>query len=191
MSCSGQISIHLITIPLWISGLSKESNKNLPILGSCVKGLQNIYLPDHRQIVKSEKDGGQTKVQRREDSVSSLISQRVKDKRFPIICLAPEGTCGDGHCILKFRTGAFVSGAPVLPILLKYSNKNLNPAWTNMNEGVHFVSQLILAKFVLFFIRFDFFVNSIIEWMSLTWSLIIHLKKSNPMLCFMLKMYAN
>lgn len=142
MACSGQILIHLKIIPFLILGLSKESNKNLPILGSCVKGLQNIYLPDHRQLVKSEKEGGQTKVERREDSVSSLISQRVEDKRFPIICLAPEGTCGDGRCMLKFRTGAFVSGAPVLPILLKYSNKNLNPAWTNMNEGSHFVSPL-------------------------------------------------
>eukprot|EP00210_Caulerpa_lentillifera_P003281 g3132.t1 len=134
MTCSGEITI---------TSLSKESNKKLPILGSCVKGLQNIYLPDHRQIVKRGKTGEETKSSnRREDSVSSLISQRAQDKRFPVLCLAPEGTCGNGHCILQFRTGAFVSGSPVIPILLKYSDKNLNPAWTNINEGFHFLRLL-------------------------------------------------
>jgi len=34
--------------------------------------------------------------------------------------VAPEGTTKPGHCLLTFSTGAFVAGAPVLPVLLKY-----------------------------------------------------------------------
>lgn len=56
--------------------------------------------------------------------------------------MAPEGTCGNGRSLMKFRTGAFVPGAPVLPVLLKYSNDHLNPAWTIMNEPLHFIRLL-------------------------------------------------
>lgn len=57
-----------------------------------------------------------------------------------MLCMAPEGTCGDGKCLLKFRTGGFLSGRPVLPVCLKYSKKNFNPAWGIINEPMSFVS---------------------------------------------------
>lgn len=40
------------------SGVSKESNASLPILGRCVRALQNIYVPDHRQVIKNENRKG-------------------------------------------------------------------------------------------------------------------------------------
>ena len=45
------------------------------------------------------------------------------------VCIAPEGTCGDGRGLLEFRTGAFVLGRPVLPVCLKYGQGDHNPAW--------------------------------------------------------------
>jgi hypothetical protein len=54
--------------------------------------------------------------------------------------MAPEGTCGDGRCILHFRTGSFLPGVPLLPVLLQYDKTCHNPAWTIVNEGWHFVS---------------------------------------------------
>lgn len=65
---------------------------------------------------------------------------RAKDRRFPMLVMAPEGTCGDGRCILRFRTGAFVPGVPVLPICFRYNKRRINPAWTIINEAWHFVS---------------------------------------------------
>ena len=53
--------------------------------------------------------------------------------------MAPEGTCGDGRCILQFRSGSFLPGVPLLPILLQYDKSCHNPAWTIINEGWHFV----------------------------------------------------
>ena len=57
-----------------------------------------------------------------------------------MLAMAPEGTCGDGRCLLQFKTGAFVPGQPILPVLLSYNKRHHNPAWTIINEGWHFVS---------------------------------------------------
>ena len=56
-----------------------------------------------------------------------------------MLFMAPEGTCGDGRCILQFRRGAFVPGVPVLPVLLKYDKSCHNPAWTLVNVPFSFV----------------------------------------------------
>ena len=66
---------------------------------------------------------------------------RVRDPRFPMICIAPEGTCSDGSSLLKFQTGAFVAGLPVLPILLSYPYRFFNPAYTCMYEPWYFFRQ--------------------------------------------------
>lgn len=42
------------------SGVSKESNAGIPVLGRCVRALQNIYVPDHRQVIKAGKKGAAT-----------------------------------------------------------------------------------------------------------------------------------
>ena len=70
---------------------------------------------------------------------------RVDDRRFPMLMMAPEGTCGDNRCILHFRTGAFVPGVPVLPVLLKYRFKHHNPSWIIINVGWEFVSAVPTA----------------------------------------------
>ena len=56
-----------------------------------------------------------------------------------MLVAAPEGTCGDGRGILQFRSGCFLPGVPLLPILFKYNISCQNPAWTIINEGWHFV----------------------------------------------------
>jgi lysophosphatidylcholine acyltransferase/lyso-PAF acetyltransferase len=56
-----------------------------------------------------------------------------------MLVMAPEGTTGNGRCILQFRTGAFVPGVPVLPVCLTYGKRCHNPAWTIVNEPFHFV----------------------------------------------------
>lgn len=78
-------------------------------------------------------------------SKEAKLSCRAMDRRFPMLFMAPEGTCGDGRCILRFRTGAFVPGVAVLPVALSYNKRSHNPAWTIMNEGWHFVSSPALC----------------------------------------------
>ena len=57
-----------------------------------------------------------------------------------MLVMAPEGTCGDGRCILQFRRGCFLPGVPLLPILFTYGKTYHNPAWTVIYEAWHFVS---------------------------------------------------
>lgn len=66
--------------------------------------------------------------------MTEVLLKRVNDPRycerggFPIVVMAPEAVCSSGRSLLQFRTGAFVLGRPVLPVLLKYNNKVFNPA---------------------------------------------------------------
>ena len=43
----------------------------------------------------------------------------------------PEGTTTNGRQILQLRTGAFVAGLPVQPVLFKYEWKHRNPMFTS------------------------------------------------------------
>lgn len=72
---------------------------------------------------------------------TSVCICRAHDQRYPQLCIAPEGTCSHGRCLLQFRRGAFLPGHPVLPVVLRYRWRHLNPAWTLLNEGALAVSQ--------------------------------------------------
>ncbi|MEW5313605.1 MAG: hypothetical protein WDW38_005160 [Sanguina aurantia] len=77
--------------------------------------------------------------------MTEVLLQRVNDPRycerggFPVVVMAPEAVCSSGRGLLQFRTGAFVLGRPVLPVLLKYSNTVFNPAWTLQNDLFHYL----------------------------------------------------
>ncbi len=115
----------LVMYLLAASGVSRASNAHIPLIGLCIRAFQNIYV---------DRDAG------RGAGVTARIAARVADPRWPTVILAPEGTCGDGRCVLRFRTGAFVPGAPVLPVLLSYEAAHCNPAWTNhASVAWHFV----------------------------------------------------
>ena len=45
----------------------------------------------------------------------------------PPFVVAPEGTLSHGRCLLTFKTGAFVAGLPVVPILYRYKLTGHNP----------------------------------------------------------------
>jgi lysophosphatidylcholine acyltransferase/lyso-PAF acetyltransferase len=118
----------LVMYLLAASGVSRASNAHIPLIGTCIRAFQNIYID--RDAAGRSAGGG----------VAARITARVRDGRWPPVILAPEGTCGDGRCMLRFRTGAFVPGAPVLPVLLSYEAARCNPAWTNhASVAWHFV----------------------------------------------------
>ncbi|KAK9839254.1 hypothetical protein WJX81_004479 [Elliptochloris bilobata] len=125
-------------VMMWLltpSGVSKASNADIPLLGTCIKAFQNIYVS--RESIDKERSNA--RAPGGAQSVSQMIAARAKDRRFPMLVMAPEGTTGDGRCILQFRTGAFVPGVPVLPVCLVYGKRCHNPAWTIVNEPWHFL----------------------------------------------------
>ena len=60
----------------------------------------------------------------------------------PMLYVAPEGTLGDGRCLLQYKTGAFVAGVPVVPILMRYRLTSHNPAWTIVTPWWHAVGNM-------------------------------------------------
>ncbi|KAE8656037.1 Lysophospholipid acyltransferase LPEAT1 [Hibiscus syriacus] len=57
-----------------------------------------------------------------------------------------EGTTSNGDFPLPFKTGAFLAGAPVVPVILRYSDRRFSPAWDSISGGRHVV--FLLCQFV-------------------------------------------
>jgi lysophosphatidylcholine acyltransferase/lyso-PAF acetyltransferase len=53
------------------------------------------------------------------------------------LLLFPEGTTTNGRFLLPFKTGAFVAGAPVAPVVLAYGRTRVNPAWETVSGARH------------------------------------------------------
>lgn len=69
---------------------------------------------------------------------------------FPMICflsfcvhshdhgaLLPKGTTTNGRYLLPFKTGAFLAGAAVQPVIIKYSYNWASPAWESIAGKRH------------------------------------------------------
>ncbi|GIL63125.1 hypothetical protein Vafri_17254 [Volvox africanus] len=129
---------------MWLmapSGVGKSSVSNIPVLKYVVRAYQAVFFHEE----KPERPASM-EVKRKKNpvayvvtgSVTEVLQKRVSEPSygkpggFPMVCMAPEGTCSDGRGLLEFRTGAFVLGRPVLPVCLKYSIKEHNPAWTQV-----------------------------------------------------------
>jgi lysophosphatidylcholine acyltransferase/lyso-PAF acetyltransferase len=67
--------------------------------------------------------------------------RRANNHAMPMLSVAPEGTLSNGRCLLSFKTGAFVAGTPVVPILLRYKLTPFNPSWSIIIPFWHLVRQ--------------------------------------------------
>ena len=76
--------------------------------------------------------------------VSQQIKDRVADaarqsRAAHHMCLFPEATTTNGRYLLPFKTGAFVPGAPVKPVVLVYTwgQGQMSPAWDCLQAPLH------------------------------------------------------
>lgn len=83
-------------------------------------------------------------------SVTDKMVERQKlvreaDVPVPPVCIFPEGTTTNGEHLLKFRTGAFVAGTPVAPVLIRYKCKWFSPSYETIRTPVYLYG--ILSQF--------------------------------------------
>lgn len=52
-------------------------------------------------------------------------------------CTALQGTTTNGKCLLPFKTGAFLAGAPVRPVVLEYGPDRVSAAWESIDAVWH------------------------------------------------------
>ncbi|GBF97219.1 lysophosphatidylcholine acyltransferase [Raphidocelis subcapitata] len=103
------------------AGLTFEFTRHIPVLGRGIMALQNIYLP-------KKAAGG---------SMVEALRRRSATPGMPPFVIAPEGTLSQGRCLLTFKTGAFVPGLPVVPVLFRYKLTGHNPGWGVINPKLH------------------------------------------------------
>lgn len=119
------------------SFVAKRSVGKLPLVGLISKCLGCVYV--QREDKSSDFKG-----------VSGVVTDRIKeahdDKDAPLMLLFPEGTTTNGDYLLPFKTGAFIAGAPVLPVILRYPFQRFSPAWDSISGVRHVI--LLLCQFV-------------------------------------------
>ncbi|KAK9066687.1 hypothetical protein SSX86_014010 [Deinandra increscens subsp. villosa] len=119
------------------SFVAKRSVGKLPLVGIISKCLGCIYV---QRESKSADFKGVSGV------VNDRINESLQDKSAPMVMLFPEGTTTNGDYILPFKTGAFLSKAPVLPVILRYPYQKFSPAWDTISGKRHVI--LLLCQFV-------------------------------------------
>ncbi|KAJ4962738.1 hypothetical protein NE237_022677 [Protea cynaroides] len=119
------------------SFVAKRSVAKLPFVGLISKCLGCVYV--QRESKSSDFKG-----------VSGVVTERVKEahqnKFAPMMLLFPEGTTTNGDFLLPFKTGAFLSKSPVLPVILRYPYKRFSPSWDTISGVRHVI--LLLCQFV-------------------------------------------
>ncbi|XP_043809141.1 lysophospholipid acyltransferase LPEAT1 isoform X2 [Manihot esculenta] len=116
----------------WCSSVAK-----LPLVGLISKCLGCVYV--QRESKSSDFKG-----------VAGVVTERVKEahqnRSAPMMMLFPEGTTTNGDFLLPFKTGAFLAGAPVLPVILRYPYQRFSPAWDSISGVRHVI--LLLCQFI-------------------------------------------
>ncbi|KAL4311519.1 hypothetical protein GQ457_01G009830 [Hibiscus cannabinus] len=145
------------------SFVAKRSVSKLPLIGLIGKCLGCVYV--QRESKSSDFKG-----------VAGIVTDRVHDAHrnelAPMIMLFPEGTTTNGDFLLPFKTGAFLAGAPVVPVILRYPYQRFSPAWDSISGVRHVV----------------FLLCQIVNHLEVTWLPVYHpsqQEKDNP------KLYAN
>lgn len=77
----------------------------------------------------------------REKSVGSTVVEQLEARvRNPVlnqVVVFPEGTTSNGRYLTHFHRGAFVPGAPVKPVILRYPHSSFDPAWESVYAPYH------------------------------------------------------
>ena len=69
-------------------------------------------------------------------SVTDQIVDRLKTHDGAKVGMFPEGTTSNGTSIVNFRSGAFVAGAPVVPVVFKYPYRFFDPVFSSVSLKV-------------------------------------------------------
>lgn len=119
------------------SFVAKRSVAKIPLVGLISKCLGCVYV--QRESKSSDFKG-----------VAGVVTDRVREAHrngsAPMMLLFPEGTTTNGDYLLSFKTGAFLAGAPVVPVILRYPYQRFSPAWDSITGVRHVV--FLLCQFV-------------------------------------------
>ena len=56
-------------------------------------------------------------------NAKDIISQKIENENIPPVLIFPQGTTTNTQALTMFKTGAFLTGMPVLPVTIRFTNK--------------------------------------------------------------------
>jgi len=108
--------------------VSKAAMASKPIFGTLMKCQQCIFVD--RESGKSH-------------AGEQIIERARHPDDWPMLAMYPEGTTTNGGQMISFRSGAFIAGAPIRPLIVKYRSWLFDPAFTCCTANSHFLQVLM------------------------------------------------
>jgi 1-acyl-sn-glycerol-3-phosphate acyltransferase len=109
MTPSKQGNMHLFAI-------IQETVSKVPLIGRIATGMQCLY------VDRANRGGVSTKVIERQRSC-------FEGHSVPPLVIFPEATTTNGYFLIKFHTGVFRGGFPVVPVVIKYRYRRFSPTY--------------------------------------------------------------
>ncbi|KAK9815838.1 hypothetical protein WJX72_010562 [[Myrmecia] bisecta] len=112
------------------SFVARASTRDMPLVGLISQNMGCIYVEREH---KTETTQG----------VSANVKERMLQANSPAalgrrpLLLFPEGTTTNGKHLLPFKTGAFLAGRPVQPVILRYGEGRVSLAWDSIAAPKH------------------------------------------------------
>lgn len=119
--------------------IARVETKRMPYFGLFSTVNQAIFVD--RQSATSKRDTIRQIQERSND-----IFDRGLPRKFPPLCVCPEGTTNNGTTMMPFMKGAFIPGRPVCPVLVKYDNSLMDNS-----DGARRMYKVALQRLLLLF----------------------------------------
>ena len=111
-----------------------------PIFGQVLRAFGYAAV-ERRERSASAKAKAGTEAPAGADSLAQRLSDRAKRtgswQAHPPLLVFPEGTTSSGNAVLRFKTGAFLAGEPVLPVAIKFKAGPLCGGWAWRPRPTH------------------------------------------------------
>ena len=102
-----------------------------------------LFVERAKTVTNSDETNGTNGNNGNNGNVSNQVKERMMrfargnpQKERPIL-LFPEATTTNGCFLLPFRSGAFLAGEPLQPVVLKYETRKVSPCWESIVANRH------------------------------------------------------
>lgn len=120
--------------------VARAQTSSQPIIGIISQLMGCLYVDRESS---SKVDDGQPRVSDRvRQRMQQMAAGELPHAR-PLL-LFPEGTTTNGRYLLPFKTGAFLAGEPLQPVVIRYGEGGFSPCWEMISAARHIF--LLLAN---------------------------------------------
>ncbi|XP_060693713.1 lysophosphatidylcholine acyltransferase 2 [Hemiscyllium ocellatum] len=99
------------------STVSRAENADIPLFGLLLQCSQPVLVSRHE-------------TNSRRKTVEEITKRAQSKGKWPQLMIFPEGTCTNRTCLITFKSGAFIPGVPVQPVIIRYPNRLDTVTWT-------------------------------------------------------------